>query len=133
MSEGEAGFLAAILESHGRVVLRRHKNRKHNYPSIHLYLFGLTKPLLDWILEKCPGTKIHGNAQRNAVFFVTAEEASKAFVHAYPNLLPSMKTQAQVFFRWQKIQGRPGIRMTPEIRDQREDLARKILACRAGA
>lgn len=132
MTEGEEGFLAGIFESHATIVVRRTRKGKAVCPKLQLCLSGLPPHLATWILEKCPGTRLHSNARHSRVLFVTPEDGAKFLAKAYGRLI-SLKEQAQVFFRYAKLQGRPGIRMSSEARREREELAEKIIAYRQGA
>lgn len=130
MTDGEAGFLAALFERHGRVVYEEKRVGKRAYPYFSVVLFRVPKHLAAWLLERVPGTKMSGSfVPYCTIKFVTPEDACRALVHAY-DLLLSLKCPAQIYFRYAKIVGRQGKRLSKKQFAERQALAKELAACR---
>lgn len=69
---------------------------------------------------------------QNTIKFVGAIEACNALVNAYPHLI-SLKTPAQIYFRYVKIAGRQGKRMTKKQVAERQALIEEMTAWKQGA
>lgn len=102
-------------------------------PYFSVRLFSVPSHLAAWMLERVPGSRISGKLlPKVSVTFVRPDDACNALVHAYPYLL-QLKEPAQIYFKFVKLIGRQGSRMTKKQRAEREALAERLAACRRGA
>lgn len=130
MTDGEAGFLAALIERHGRITGRTVKLGKNAYWYLNVYLSRVPKKLALWLIERCAGTQIEGEILPFCkIKFVRDADACNALVNAYPHLL-SLKEPAQIFFRYVKTVGRQGSRLSKRQIAERNALAERLAACR---
>lgn len=132
MTDGEAGFLAALFERHGRVVYQTIRSGKKEYPYFSVVLFRVPAHLAAWLLERVAGTKMVESFSRyRTIKFVTPEDACRALVQAY-DLLLKLKCPAQIFFRYSKLVGHQGKRLTKKQSAERMALAKELAACKQG-
>ena len=130
VSETDCAYLAALLDSNGRVRVIREKRNGSTYRTLFLRIGGLTKDLATWVFSKFGPGRCETTSEGVEITYVT-RAAAEICVHAYPYVL-AFKERARLVTRFASSMGAKRTPMTSESIAIRAEVDRELQALDRG-
>ena len=131
VSETDCAYLAALLDTSGRVRVIREKRNGSVYRTLFLRIGGLTKDLASWVFSKFGPGRCETTPEGVEITYVS-RAAAEICVHAYP-YVRSFKERARLVTRFAASMSAKRTPLGPENVAIRAEVDRELQALdRAG-